>query len=344
MPRMATLTSTRALMLSPHDIHVAILRATRIIVRRGRKLYVVYHSKQYFGSKIGIFLEKNYLCGALLYKYMYMTTVKMISTLTMAAAALLIACGNGSATNSNDNTAETPTTEQNIVAKEYDFRIVAQHAHSTESYTQGLEYVDGVMWEGTGREGKSHIQRIDLTSGKCNIVASLPKSDFGEGITHFGDRIYQLTWLSEKAYVYDLKGSLIKTIPYRGEGWGITTDGTRLFMSDGSSVIRIVNPETFDTEGVIGVTINNSSLELINELEWIEGKIWANVYLSDCIVEIDPATGKVTGFVDLSPLRELLKNNPEAEAMNGIAYNPETKNLYVTGKDWNRLFEIEIYK
>ena len=275
---------------------------------------------------------------------MYMTTVKMISTLTMAAAALLIACGNGSATNSNDNTAETPTTEQNIVAKEYDFRIVAQHAHSTESYTQGLEYVDGVMWEGTGREGKSHIQRIDLTSGKCNIVASLPKSDFGEGITHFGDRIYQLTWLSEKAYVYDLKGSLIKTIPYRGEGWGITTDGTRLFMSDGSSVIRIVNPETFDTEGVIGVTINNSSLELINELEWIEGKIWANVYLSDCIVEIDPATGKVTGFVDLSPLRELLKNNPEAEAMNGIAYNPETKNLYVTGKDWNRLFEIEIYK
>ena len=271
-----------------------------------------------------------------------MTKIKMITSLILGAATLLTACGNGKNTSTSE---EDKTTEQKtVLATEYDYRIVAEYAHSAESYTQGLEYVDGVMWEGTGREGKSHLQRIDLTTGKCDIVASLPKSDFGEGITHFGERIYQLTWLSEKAFVYDLKGNIIKTIPYEGEGWGITTDGTRLFMSNGTPVIRTINPETFATEGAISVMFNSMPLDLVNELEWIEGKIWANVYLTDFIVEIDPANGNVVGFVDLSPLRALLKNNPEAEALNGIAYNAETKHLYVTGKDWNRLFEIEIIK
>ncbi|MBR5201573.1 MAG: glutaminyl-peptide cyclotransferase [Alistipes sp.] len=273
-----------------------------------------------------------------------MTRIKMISSLAIAAATLLMACGNSTNNNNDSNEEATPVVEKNVTAAEYDFRIVASHTHATDSYTQGLEYVDGVMWEGTGREGKSHLQRIDLASGKYNIVASLPNDEFGEGITHFGDRIYQLTWLSEKAYVYDLKGNIIKTIPYKGEGWGITTDGTRLFLSDGTSLIRQVNPETFATEGVISVTLNGSSLELINELEWIEGSIWANVYLTDYIVEIDPATGKIVGYADLAPLRELLKGNPEAEAMNGIAYNAATKHFYVTGKDWNRLFELEIIK
>ena len=273
-----------------------------------------------------------------------MTKIKMISTLLTAAATLLMACSGGGNKNSENETSDTTTTERSVAAQEYDFRIVAQHAHSTDSYTQGLEYVDGVMWEGTGREGKSHLQRIDLATGKRDIVASLPKSDFGEGITHFGDRIYQLTWLSERAYVYDINGKIIKTIPYEGEGWGITTDGTRLFMSDGTPVIRTINPETFATEGAISVMFNNMPLDLVNELEWAEGRIWANIYLSDAIVEIDPATGTVMGYVDLSPLRAMLKENPEAEALNGIAYNPATKHFYVTGKDWNTLFEIEIIK
>ena len=269
-----------------------------------------------------------------------MTKIKMISSL--AIVALLMACGNNPSTTTGEE--NNTIVSKSVTAKEYDFRIVAEYAHSAESYTQGLEYVDGVMWEGTGREGKSHLQRINLATGKCDIVASLPKSDFGEGITHFGERIYQLTWLSEKAFVYDLKGNIIKTIPYEGEGWGITTDGTRLFMSNGTPVIRTINPETFATEGAISVMFNGMPLDFVNELEWIEGKIWANVYLTDFIVEIDPANGNVVGFVDLSPLRALLKNNPEAEALNGIAYNAETKYLYVTGKDWTRLFEIEIIK
>ena len=275
---------------------------------------------------------------------MYMTTIKMFSIITIVAS-LLVSCGGGNNSKSDTETTTQQTTQQTSVSSvEYDFRVVAKYPHSTTSYTQGLQYVDGVMWEGTGHEGRSHLQRIDLATGKCDIVASLPKSEFGEGITHYKNRIYQLTWESEKAYVYDSEGSLIKTIPYRGEGWGITTDGERLFMSDGSSAIRIIDPETFDTKGVINVLFDGESLDFINEMEWIDGKIWANVYLTDFIVEIDPKSGNVLGFINLAPLRMLLKNNPEAEALNGIAYNPATKNLYVTGKDWNTLFEIEIYK
>ena len=273
-----------------------------------------------------------------------MIKIKSISTLLLTAALLLAACANGGNKNSKNEEAETTTSKSSTAAQEYYYRIVASYPHSTDSYTQGLEYVDGVMWEGTGHEGMSHLQRIDLLTGKCDVVASLPKSDFGEGITHFGDRIYQLTWLSERAYVYDLNGNIIKTIPYRGEGWGITTDGTRLLMSDGTSTIRAVNPETFATEGVINVTLDDMPLNYINELEWIEGSIWANVYTADFIVEVNPKTGKVVGYVDLAPLRTLLKNNPEAEVLNGIAYNAETKHFYVTGKDWNTLFEIEIIK
>ena len=271
---------------------------------------------------------------------MYMTTIRMFSIITIVAS-LLVSCGGG---NNSKSTTETTTQQTSVSAVEYDFRVVSKHPHSATSYTQGLQYVDGVMWEGTGHEGRSHLQRIDLTTGKCDIVASLPKSEFGEGITHYKNSIYQLTWESEKAYVYDSEGSLIKTIPYRGEGWGITTDGERLFMSDGSSAIRIIDPETFDTKGIINILFDGESLDFINEMEWIDGKIWANVYLTDFIVEIDPKSGNVLGFINLAPLRMLLKNNPEAEALNGIAYNPATKNLYVTGKDWNTLFEIEIYK
>lgn len=272
---------------------------------------------------------------------MYMTTTKMIASLSVAIATLLMACGGGGKQNSSN---EQQSQEISVAATQYDFRIVQQHKHASTSYTQGLQYVEGIMWEGTGREGMSHLQRIDLATGECDIVASLPKNEFGEGITHHNGRIYQLTWEEEIAHVYDTQGNELKTIPYKGEGWGITSDGQRLYMSDGSAAIRIVNEDNFATEGVINVTFNNMTLDLINELEWIEGSIWANIYLTDLIVEIDPKNGKVVGYVDLEPLRSLLRNNPEAEALNGIAYNPTTKHLYVTGKDWNTLFEIEIYK
>ena len=267
----------------------------------------------------------------------------------LLATLLTIGCGGTQANNtnskdSNDKGVVNSKKREVVIAKLYDYRVVKEYPHSSKSYTQGLQYVDGVMWEGTGREGSSHLQTIDLKTGKVNILASLPSSEFGEGITHYKDCIYQLTWESNKAYVYDSKGNFIKNITYRGEGWGITTDGEHLYMSDGSSTIRRINPDTFATEESICVTLNGSPLDLLNELEWINGHIWANVYLTDAIVEIDPKTGAVVGFIDLPELRGRLKQNPEAEALNGIAYNASTGNLYVAGKDWNRIFEIEIIK
>ena len=263
---------------------------------------------------------------------------------TLALAALLMMVGCTAKTDKSKQVeAEAGTTPTKITFAElYDYRIVAEYPHSTRSYTQGLHYVDGVMWEGTGQEGRSHLQRISLTSGKVDIVASLPDDEFGEGITLYKDRIYQLTWLSRKAYIYDLEGKNLRTISYEGEGWGITTDGERLFMSDGTATIRLVNPETLKTEGSICVMYNGEPLGNINELEWAEGYIWANVYLTDSIVKINPTTGIVEGYVDLPALRTKLNNNPEAEAFNGIAYNKDNGHFYVTGKDWNKLFEIEI--
>ena len=265
------------------------------------------------------------------------------------AVMLTIGCGGTQANNSNskdsnDKSMVSSKKREVVMAKLYDYRVVREYPHSTKSYTQGLQYVDGVMWEGTGREGSSYLQTIDLKTGEVNILASLPNSEFGEGITHYKDRIYQLTWESHKAYLYDSKGNFIKNITYRGEGWGITTDGEHLYMSDGSSTIRRINPETFATEESICVTLNGEPLDLLNELEWIDGHIWANVYLTDAIVEIDPKTGIVVGFIDLPELRGRLKQNPEAEALNGIAHNASTGNFYVAGKDWNRIFEIEVIK
>lgn len=262
--------------------------------------------------------------------------------IALATLMFVVGCAGGTKSAEKHDVAKQADSPKVTFAELYDYRIVAEYPHSARSYTQGLQYVDGVMWEGTGQEGRSHLQRISLATGKVDIVASLPNSEFGEGITLFKEHIYQLTWLSRKAHVYNLEGKHLRTISYEGEGWGITTDGERLYMSDGTATIRLVNPETLDTERSICVMYNGSPLSNINELEWAEGYIWANVYLSESIVKINPETGIVEGYVDLPALRARLKNNPEAEAFNGVAYNKDNGHFYVTGKDWNKLFEIEI--
>lgn len=271
-----------------------------------------------------------------------MNIATKIITTSVAIAWLLAACGGVS--HSKSDTPQSDNEDKTVMAALYDYRIVAEYPHSTLSYTQGLQYHDGVMWEGSGQEGESHLMTIDMKSGNRHILASLLDTEFGEGITIHRNHIYQLTWTSGKAYVYDLDGKLIDTKSYRGEGWGITSDGEHLYMSDGSSTIRRVNPDTMRTEASICVTYNGQPLDYINELEWIDGYIWANIYLTSSIVQIDPERGVVVGYIDLPELRNRLKNNPEAEVLNGIAYNPENGHLYVTGKDWNTLFEIEVIK
>lgn len=274
-----------------------------------------------------------------------MNRIVQYNILALAMVVLSVSCGGTKSNNAGDQVAERSAAVEKVVpAALYEYRVVAEYPHSVESYTQGLQYVDGVMWEGTGQEGRSQLQRVDLKSGKIDIVAKLLDKEFGEGITHYKDKIYQLTWLTHIAHVYNADGELVNSIKYRGEGWGITTDGQELYMSDGTSTIRRVDPETFKTLESICVTLDGAPLDLINELEWIDGHIWANIYLTDAIVEIDPKTGVVVGYVDLPELRLGLKDNPEAEVLNGVAYNPANGHLFVTGKQWNKLFEIEIIK
>ena len=267
--------------------------------------------------------------------------MKKLTVTLLISLAVVVACGGQKSAN-NDKVTPVEAKPKRVFAELLDYNVVAEYPHSTKSYTQGLQYVDGTMWEGTGQEGDSHLQRIDLKTGKVDIVSSLPKNEFGEGITHYKDYIYQLTWLSGVAHQYDKSGKELRTISYEGEGWGITTDGQRLFLSDGTPIIRIVNPAPFATEATICVMYDGSPLQHINELEWIDGYIWANVYITDSIVKINPKSGIVEAYVDLPALRQRLGNNPEAEALNGIAYNAESGNLYVTGKDWSKIFEIKI--
>jgi glutamine cyclotransferase len=226
----------------------------------------------------------------------------------------------------------------------WDYQVVAEYPHDPTAYTQGLVRIDGTLYEGTGLEGESELRRVDLATGEVLQAHPIDEEQFGEGIVVLGDRIYQITWQSETAYVYDRETfELLNTFAYEGEGWGITTDGERLIMSDGSNHLTFRDPETFDVLGSVEVQDAGLPVTNLNELEFVEGEVWANVWQTDWIVRIDPATGNVTGWIDLSGL--LPRDDPaaeDAEVLNGIAYDPETGELLVTGKFWPTLFEIEL--
>ena len=256
--------------------------------------------------------------------------------LTLILSAAVVACGS-----QTKNKSLAPKIVEPI---QYGYKIKAVYPHLATSYTQGLQFIDGQLWEGTGEWGTSVLQKVDLQSGKAEVLARLPKSEFGEGITVLGDKVYQLTWTNNTAHVYDLTGKEIKTFRYPGEGWGLTTDGEKLYMSDGSERIYKINPETFKREGTIAVTLRGEPVEFLNELEWIDGKIWANVYTSDFVVIIDPKSGVVEGVIDFRGLISQIEVKDDTDVFNGIAYDAATKRIFVTGKLWNKLFEVELVK
>ena len=252
----------------------------------------------------------------------------------LLALVTLVSCG-GSPKKSNSTKAVEPTF--------YTYQVVAEYPHSTTSYTQGLQFVDGELWEGTGEYGRSRIMRTDLATGKILESKSNPRDEFGEGITLLGDKIYQLTWLNGKLHIYDRKTlKHLATHRYKGEGWGLTSDGTKLYMSDGTHSIHILNPETLEVERRFSVTLRGESLSNLNELEWIEGKIWANVYTTNYIVIIDPESGVVEGVINLAEILPASEYRPNTDVLNGIAYDKATKRIFVTGKNWSKLFEIKI--
>lgn len=235
---------------------------------------------------------------------------------------------------------------QFITPKVKEYGVVTNRSlpHSTGSYTQGLQIIDGVMYEGTGMYGESRLLKVDLSSGEIlKTLATLPERHFGEGITLLGDTIYMLTWREGTLHMFDKSsGKKIDTRNYAGEGWGLTSDGDRLFMSDGSSRITIRNRESFRPMESHTVTLNGRQIPYLNELEWIEGKIWANVYTTDNIVIIDPETWQVEAVVNLEGILPNSERTERTDVLNGIAYCEQSKKIYITGKYWSRLFEIEL--
>ena len=223
------------------------------------------------------------------------------------------------------------------------YQIVNAYPHDDNAFTQGLVYYDGELYEGTGLYGDSSIRRVDLDTGKVLQKTDLNDKFFGEGITLFDDQIIQLTWLSNTGFVYDSESfEKLQEFTYPTEGWGLTHDGDNLIMSDGSDTLFFLDPETFKEVKRISVSDQNEPVENLNELEYINGEIFANVWMSDRIARISPQTGQVVGWIDLSGLRNpSLATNQDA-VLNGIAYDIENDRLFVTGKLWSELFEITI--
>jgi glutamine cyclotransferase len=226
------------------------------------------------------------------------------------------------------------------------FRIVATYPHDTAAYTQGLIWHDGHLIEGTGQEGASNIRRVELESGKVLKQTNNSDEIFGEGIAHLNGNIYQITWRNKKGFIFDAKTLQLKgEFPINTQGWGLTTDGTELIYSDGSSNLYFLDTATFREKRRVGVSDNFGPVSNLNELEWIDGYIWANRWQSDMIYKIDPENGRVVARVDFSGLKPqagFSVEDPANEVLNGIAYDSAGKRLFITGKYWPKLFEVKI--
>ena len=236
------------------------------------------------------------------------------------------------------------TTTDSFTAPVSGYRVVAEYPHDPEAYTQGLVFVDGVLYEGTGLNGESSLRRVDLETGEVEQAVELRPRFFGEGIAVVEDGIFQLTWQNGLAILFDRETfEPVDTFSYETEGWGLTTDGERLIMSGGTNHLVFRDLETFEVLGVVAVTDGERPVHLLNELEYVNGEVWANVYRTDFIARIDPETGTVVGWIDLTGLlSEEDRAGREVDVLNGIAYDPASGRLFVTGKLWPKLYEIEL--
>jgi len=225
----------------------------------------------------------------------------------------------------------------------YTYRVANTYPHDPNAFTQGLVYEDGLLYEGTGQYGESSVRRVDLETGDVLQLHELPADFFGEGITLYGDEIFQLTWQSNVSFVYDKSTfELLREFNYPTEGWGLTHNGRCLIMSDGTNVIYFRDPESFAEIGRLHVYDNNVPVTRLNELEYVEGEIYANVWQTDRIARISPDTGQVTGWIDLAGLLNTIPVTTTVDVLNGIAYDDQEDRLFVTGKWWPALFEIKL--
>jgi len=242
---------------------------------------------------------------------------------------------------------ENITVLSNTPPKVYTYEILNTYPHDIKAYTQGLEFHNDTLYESTGRKGKSSLRKVDYKTGKVLQRIDLDEAYFGEGITIMDQKIYMLTWLGKKGFVYDLNTfEQLDTFEYEKskEGWGLTHDPDQkhIYKSDGSDKIWLLDPQTLKETGFIETVTNSAVFNKANELEYVEGKIYANVYLKDSAMIIDAETGAIIGVIDFRGLKNKVKQHPDLDVLNGIAYNPKTKTFFVTGKNWDKLFEVSI--
>ena len=228
-------------------------------------------------------------------------------------------------------------------SSQYSFRVVKVYPHDRNAFTQGLEYRDGFLYEGTGLIGRSALRKVRLDTGQVVQSSELPQPFFGEGITVVGQQVIQLTWQSQTGFVYDKANfRVVKSFNYPGEGWGMTNDGKQIYMSDGTAQIRVWDAVSLKELRRITVTDRSRPVTAINELEFVRGEIWANVWQTDRIARISPADGRVRGWIDLSGILPPAERASADAVLNGIAYDSANDRLFVTGKLWPKLFEIKV--
>ena len=258
--------------------------------------------------------------------------------LILALSVAGLQCNAGA--NSGSSTTNTST---NAPVARISYEVVHAYPHDTGAFTQGLIFVDGKLYEGTGQAGRSSLREVDLQSGRVVKKVDVPEPFFGEGITLLNGKIYQLTWEHGIGFIYNAQ-TLEKTgqFTYAGEGWGITNDGRSLIMSDGTNRLKFLNPDSFSVTKTIAVTDGSTSVAQLNELEFVNGEIYANIWHDQRIVTIDPQNGRVTGWIDLNGLLPPGAVQDEEAVLNGIAFDQAGNRLFVTGKLWPQLFEIKL--
>jgi glutaminyl-peptide cyclotransferase len=265
---------------------------------------------------------------------------------------LLSTCGGSSNTvnktaNTNKPNAYSSTTGAPMPV--YTYEIVKTYPHDGDAFTQGLVYLNGFFYESDGEYGESNLRKVEVETGKVLQKQNLAEDYFAEGLTILGDKIYQITWRENTAFQYDMNFKLIKEFRYAGDGWGLTNDGANLIMSDGTHVIKFINPENFETVRTIVVKDENGKpVYKLNELEYVKGEIWANIWHSEeigkpnHIARINPADGKLLGWIDLQGISPDDVKRDSENVLNGIAYDAGGDRLFVTGKQWKKLFEIKV--
>src|SRR5215217_1560000 len=267
----------------------------------------------------------------------------MLKVRLILVLALALSCLQCQPPGSNSNSANKTTAPANGPAPKYGYQIVNIWPHDSNAFTQGLILMDGKLLESTGQEGFSSLRRVELESGKVLQKVNVPEPYFAEGITQLNGKVYQLTWQHNLGFIYDAQTfKRLGQFNYQGEGWGLTTDGQSLILSDGSPGIRFIDPGDFRVTRTINVTDRNRPIRELNELEFVNGEIYANVWHENRIATIDPQSGRVNSWIDLTGLMpESEQLDPEA-VLNGIAYDQASDKLIVTGKLWPRVYEIKV--